>query len=248
MKNYLVSDYAGASLLTTTDPNISMRFLHITTILVLLANLAVAQVDSDNFSIKMYVSPMVRLNGGDFECTIQKRGNSLKLAYKYRDSVSRAYYQDKRARPLFESFISNRSARTMDSIRSLENEYSFYREDSLTVSASEHVPFVDLIKQIVTKPKEALEDLEADKKLTVADGATYSFQIQTSQRKMIVNSINLDSTLHPLLYRLTTEVMNIYKIEKHRDFFGEPLTSFFWKSDLIARTELNIIGINGNLK
>jgi hypothetical protein len=167
----------------------------------------------------MLVNPMARLSGGDYECNIKKEGDNLKLMYKYRDSVSNAYYRDKRTRPLLESYLSSRSEMTMDSIRSIESEYSFYREDSIDVSVNKYASFVELLKKIIITPKESLEDLEADKKKPVLDGEYYTFYIQSSKGKMIVNSINLDAKLHPELHRLIVEAIDIYQKEKQRNFF-----------------------------
>jgi hypothetical protein len=143
------------------------------------------------------------------------------------DSVRKVFYQDERVKSLLETIIGRYKEIStfdsiftirMDSLKALERQYAHYTSDSLFINANDYLSFTDVLKKIIVTPKEKLEDLEADKKLLMADGASFSFHIQTRYERKIVNSINLDAILHPLLYRLYAEILDIYKKEKGKNF------------------------------
>lgn len=81
--------------------------------------------------------------------------------------------------PLLKSIIDRYKTSTfvsmgkldLDSLRAIERQYSHYTSDSFFVNAIDYFSFTEVLKKIIVTPK---EKLEADKKLNMADDATFS--------------------------------------------------------------------------
>ncbi|MEJ7672249.1 MAG: hypothetical protein WKF59_05965 [Chitinophagaceae bacterium] len=142
-----------------------------------------------------------------------------------------AYFKDKRLRDLLNSYVPFDTSNLkpylehQHSLDSLRKAYSFYKKDSLLLKASDYISFINLIHEIISARKEVLENREATKKVSVLDGANYSFIIETNKEKKYVYAYPLlDRIIHPLLYQLYTEVQNIYRKEKHNNFLDKMRT------------------------
>lgn len=187
------------------------------------------QTQTDSFSINIIVTTG-SIQNGEFATKIDKNGNDIKMVYSFRDSIAKAYYKDKRYLNLSSSLKKNDRTNSSENLKifkalhSVEEEYSYYSKDSLSLNARGTASFTGLLEKIVTTSKEELENLEVSKKRNLLDGAYYSFIIKTNKGTKYVYAISPDPKTHPLLSQLTDEVLNIYRKEKHNNFLDKMST------------------------
>lgn len=186
-----------------------------------------SQSTTDTFSIKIATSVPTVLPR-EFICLIDKKGDQLKIFYSAIDSFNRAYFKDKRVAELLHNYVpfdTNNPKPYLEhqhTLDSLEKIYSYYKKDSLLLKAADNLSFINIIYEIISTPKEELENREATKKVAVLDGGNYSFIIKTNKTTKYVYAYPLlDPVLHSLLYKLLMEVQNIYKQNKQHNFLDK---------------------------
>jgi hypothetical protein len=171
------------------------------------------------------------VSGGEYFIDILGKGDSFKIIYKFKDSLSRKLEKDTafiQARNLLLTFKNPKPSNDtvvslLLKLDSLNQAYTSYSIDSIKLSYDEAPSYVALIKSVLASSAEALEN--HNRKRVFVDGTEMKFTLTNNAATKVVYVHSPSNESNPLLYSLISETLDVYRKRKGDNFMTKQRTS-----------------------
>lgn len=181
--------------------------------------------------INIHIDAESSVSSTKFNIEITKHGQLLKVNYKLYDSIKSSQLNKdttfiRLMQQIRKNWTDNSSAaRTrFESLDNITRKYYAYDRDSIILKANDAKKFVSLLTDVSKSSKEDLERTEQNKHIIVLDGTEVTYTIISNNKTVFANVHSPTIETHPLLYKLLTNALNLYRGNKHNSFLNKKRT------------------------
>jgi hypothetical protein len=166
------------------------------------------------------------------QTNICKNAGIIKIVYKLKDSINNKELQENSRYAVLQEKLpkvlnkANRDsilkiARELDSIT---DKYTSYDTDSLTLNANNNIRYSKLLHTVGVTGNTSLEYNVYNKNRIVLDGIMFEFKIQAGHVTRTVYARSPDPKSNPILYKLLSQTLEIYRKTKANNFLSRSRT------------------------
>ena len=168
------------------------------------------------------------VSGQAFSVDIFRNEDNIKVLYKTKESLSDKIETDSNLTKHRKALMSVKNLTPqndtvsfyLEQIDSINQVYTKYGVDSLQFNKTENKEFDSLLNAILSSSSEILENKSVSKNNVVLDGTLIRFKITNDQTSRVIYAYSPSSTTYPLLNKLITQTLDLYRQTKNNDFLS----------------------------
>jgi hypothetical protein len=162
------------------------------------------------------------------QISICKNAGTIKTVYKLKDSINNKELRENRRYAVLHEELpkvlnkANRDSilKILRQLDSITNKYTIYDTDSLTLNANNNTSYSKLLNMVSVTGDVSLENNVYNKGRIVLDGTMFEFKIQTGHATRTVYAHSPDPKSNPILYKLLSQTLEIYRKTKANNFLS----------------------------
>jgi hypothetical protein len=189
---------------------------------------------SQNIQSSIHLRAVTSVSGEEYFIDILPNKDSAKLMFRIKKSVKQSKLdKDTNIIRIIETLKSvkkfgpnNDTVKTyISKLDSLNSIYTIYETDILFISNSKNEAYIELVHEVLNTSADILENKNNNR--LVLDGVTMIFKLTNNGISQTVYARSPTITSNPLLYKLVTETIILYRLNKKNGILNKSRTFGF---------------------
>lgn len=184
-----------------------------------------------NHSYCIEIDAHASINRMKLNIMIERYDENIKVFYNKLDSIDpQSSESDSKRIQLHKKYAKAKSnskkERIINRLKTLSEKYEIYKKDTLIINVSENIQYSNLLDTIYKTDKNVLIRDRRRGSLIILDGT--SFKIRVLENNKVLKDLYIHaprSDSHPLIYKLISETLDIYRINNENSFLDKKYTN-----------------------